>query len=76
MFHYAPQRAEAGLNQALPDEGPYQAPDAPGGENLRRRAIRYLQNPDSQVDSVMMELGPAAQSRVVIVLRVDVDDFL
>jgi hypothetical protein len=70
MFHHAPQRAEADLNQALPDEWPYQVPGAPRAENLRRLAIHYLHSFDSQVDSVQMELRSVTQSRVVIVLAI------
>jgi hypothetical protein len=41
----------------------------PAGENLRRLAFRYLQHPDSQVDLVSMEPGPAGLCKVVIVLE-------
>ena len=46
----------------------------PVAENLRRLASRYVHHPDSQVDLVRMEPGPAGRYRVVIVL--EISDFL
>ncbi|KAH9970312.1 hypothetical protein BGW80DRAFT_1461425 [Lactifluus volemus] len=64
-------RAEAGPNQAIP----FQAlPDARQAENLRRRVIRYLQNLESQVETVRIERGLAGRFKVIIVL--DMNDFL
>ncbi|KAH9970322.1 hypothetical protein BGW80DRAFT_1461436 [Lactifluus volemus] len=54
---------------------PYQIlPDARQAENLRRLAIHYLQNLESQVDTVRMEQSLTGRFKVVIVL--DMDDFL
>jgi hypothetical protein len=61
--------------QAVPNQWPYQIlPDARQAENLRRLAIHYLQNMESQVDTVRMEQSLTGRFKVVIVL--DMDDFL
>ena len=42
----------------------------PGAENLRRLASRYLHQPNSRVDVVCIEPGPADQFKVVIIVEV------
>ncbi|KAH9970313.1 hypothetical protein BGW80DRAFT_1331937 [Lactifluus volemus] len=49
-------------------------PDARQAENLRRLAIHYFQNLESQVDTVRVERSLTGRFKVVIVL--DMDDFL
>ena len=69
---YVPQLLIPGPARAeLPDPWAYNAPvlDYPPADNLRRLARRYLDHPDSQVDMVRMEQGPAGQFKVVITLE-------
>jgi hypothetical protein len=46
------------------------APDQLAAENLRRLAIRFIHHPDTQVEVVRMELGPAGRVKVIISLEI------
>jgi hypothetical protein len=53
---------DAGIDQA-------RAFDMPVTEGLRRLAGRYVDNPESLIDAVHLELGASGRFRVVIVLE-------
>jgi hypothetical protein len=55
-------QSDAGTDQA-------QAFDMSVTEGLRRLARRYVDNPESLVDAVHLELGRSGRIRVVIVLE-------
>jgi hypothetical protein len=59
-----PAQTIAGLNQP-------QVLNAPVTESLRRLAARYVNNPESLVNAVHMELGPSGRCQVVITLEID-----
>ena len=71
IFGYADQGAAADPGLANLDEWPHQVPalGEPATVILRRLANRYLDHPDSQVDMVRMEPGPAGGIRVVITVE-------
>jgi len=65
--------APDGLN-AWPHEVP--VPGEPATEILRQLASRYLEHPDSQVDTVRVELSPTGGFRVIIALEIQVGGLL
>ena len=71
-FGYVGQLAAAGPGLAHFDEWPRQVPGPgePATEILHRFANRYLNHPNSQVDTVCMEPRPAGGIRMVITLEV------
>ena len=71
IFGYVDQRTAAGPGLAYLDARPHQVPTLgePATEILRRLANHYLNHPDSQVDMVHMEPGPAGGIKMVITLE-------
>jgi hypothetical protein len=65
--------APGGLN-AWPHEVP--VPGEPATEILRQLASRYLDHPNSTVDTVRVELSPAGGFRVIIALEIPVGGLL
>ena len=68
---YVDQHAAAGPGLPHINELRHQVPalGEPATEILRRLANRYLNHPDTQVDMVCMEPGPAGGIRMVITLE-------
>ncbi|KAI0249227.1 hypothetical protein BJV78DRAFT_1284126 [Lactifluus subvellereus] len=66
--HVAPGPAQA----AFPDPSVQHipVPDQLAAENLRRLANRFLHHPDSQIEVVLMEPGPAGRFKVMISLEI------
>ena len=72
-FGYAAQNVVPGPAQAAFPDPPVQhvpALDQLAAENLRRLAIRFMHNPDTQVEVVRMEPGPAGCFKVIISLEI------
>jgi hypothetical protein len=70
-FGYAPQQVAPGPIQAAffnlpPHQNP--APGQPAAVNLRQFASHYLHHPNSQVNMIFMEPGPAGHCRMTIIL--------
>ena len=53
---------------AEPDQG--QVPDIPISERLRRLAGRYVNDPESLVNGVHLELGPSGRFQVIITVEI------
>ena len=65
--HVAPGPAQADYPDPWVEHVP--APDQLAAENLRRLANRFLRHPDTQIEAVRMEPGPAGRFKVMISLE-------
>ena len=73
IFDDPPLNAAADPAQAVPDEWPHQGPvpNVQVNELLRRLAILYLRDPNSQIGAIRMEPGPGQAHRVRVHITLD-----